>query len=56
VTVLFTDVKGSMELAEQMDPEEWSRIMNSFFQILSDGVAQERAFGAGRFCAGRLRL
>jgi class 3 adenylate cyclase len=23
VTVLFADVKGSMELAEQLDPEEW---------------------------------
>jgi hypothetical protein len=23
VTVLFTDVKGSMGLAEQVDPEEW---------------------------------
>ena len=23
VTVLFADVKGSMELEEQMDPEEW---------------------------------
>ena len=27
VTVLFADVKGSMELAEQVDPEEWHRIM-----------------------------
>ena len=26
VTVLFADVKGSMDLAEQLDPEEWSRI------------------------------
>ena len=25
VTVLFADVKGSMELAEQIDPEEWHR-------------------------------
>ena len=25
VTVLFADVKGSMELAEQLDPEEWHR-------------------------------
>jgi len=36
VTVLFADVKGSMELAEQVDPEEWHRIMDRFFQILSD--------------------
>jgi len=26
VTVLFADVKGSMDLAEQMDPEAWSAI------------------------------
>src|SRR5262245_31314281 len=38
VTVLFADVKGSMELAEQLDPEEWSRIMDRFFQLLADGV------------------
>ncbi len=38
VTVLFADVKGSMELAEQMDPEEWTAIMQRFFQILADGV------------------
>src|SRR5208282_2462790 len=38
VTVLFADVKGSMELAEQLDPEAWSQIMNRFFQILSEGV------------------
>src|SRR6266542_241898 len=38
VTVLFTDVKGSMGLAEQVDPEEWHRIMDRFFAILSEGV------------------
>src|SRR5271169_237811 len=38
VTVLFADVKGSMELAEQLDPEEWHRIMQRFFRMLSDGV------------------
>ena len=38
VTVLFADVKGSMELAEQVDPEEWHKIMDRFFAILSDGV------------------
>jgi class 3 adenylate cyclase len=27
VTVLFVDVKGSMELAEQLDPEAWSALM-----------------------------
>jgi class 3 adenylate cyclase/tetratricopeptide (TPR) repeat protein len=38
VTVLFADVKGSMELAEQVDPEEWHRILDRFFQILAEGV------------------
>jgi class 3 adenylate cyclase len=38
VTVLFADVKGSMDLAEQLDPEEWHKILDGFFQILTDGV------------------
>jgi class 3 adenylate cyclase len=38
VTVLFADVKGSMELAESVDPEEWHRILDRFFAILADGV------------------
>src|SRR5262249_51397666 len=38
VTVLFADVKGSMGLAEQVDPEEWHKILDRFFQILADGV------------------
>jgi class 3 adenylate cyclase len=44
VTVLFADVKGSMELAEQMDPEEWSGIMQGFFRILADGVERFEGF------------
>ncbi len=38
VTVLFADVQGSMDLAEGMDPEEWHRILNRFFEILTEGV------------------
>ena len=38
MTVLFADVKGSMELAEQLDPEEWHGIMDRFFQLLAEGV------------------
>src|SRR5437867_4296966 len=38
VTVLFADVKGSMELAEQLGPEDWHRIMDRFFQLLAEGV------------------
>jgi class 3 adenylate cyclase/tetratricopeptide (TPR) repeat protein len=40
VTVLFADVKGSMDLAEGQDPEEWRKIMQRFFSILADAVAK----------------
>jgi len=35
---MFADVKGSMELAEQLDPEAWHAILDRFFAILSAGV------------------
>jgi class 3 adenylate cyclase len=38
VTVFFADVKRSMDLAESVDPEEWHRILDGFFQILSEGI------------------
>ncbi len=38
VTVLFADVKGSMDLAEQVDAEAWHGILDRFFQILTEGV------------------
>jgi hypothetical protein len=38
VTVLFADVKGSMELAEQLDAEAWSQIMQRFFGIFCDAI------------------
>ena len=38
VTVLFADVLGSMALAEQSDPEQWQRMMEQLFAILSGGV------------------
>ncbi|MDJ0817096.1 MAG: adenylate/guanylate cyclase domain-containing protein [Desulfobacterales bacterium] len=38
VTVLFADVQGSMELAEQVDPEEWHAILDDFFRILAAGI------------------
>src|SRR2546428_12729065 len=44
VTVLFADVKGSMDLAEQLDPEVWSDIMQRFFRILADGVERFEGF------------
>ena len=44
VTVLFADVKGSMELAEQLDAEAFSRIMSRFFGILTEGVERFEGF------------
>jgi class 3 adenylate cyclase len=38
VTVLFADVKSSMELADSVDPKVRHRILDRFFQILADGV------------------
>ena len=38
VTVLFADVKGSMELAEQLDPEVFHRVMERFAALLAEGV------------------
>ena len=36
VTVLFADVKSSMELAQQIDPERWHVIPNRYFEILTE--------------------
>jgi class 3 adenylate cyclase len=38
VTVLFADIQRSMELAEELDAEEWHHILDRFFSILSEGV------------------
>jgi hypothetical protein len=38
ITVLFADVKGSMTLAERLDPEQWFRVVEDFFQVVADGV------------------
>jgi class 3 adenylate cyclase/tetratricopeptide (TPR) repeat protein len=38
VTVLFADVRGSMDLAGLLDPEAWHGILDRFFTILNDGV------------------
>jgi len=35
---MFADIKGSMDLAEQLDPEEWHEILDRFFEILGEGV------------------
>jgi class 3 adenylate cyclase/tetratricopeptide (TPR) repeat protein len=38
VTVLFADVRSSLELSSGVDPEEWHRTLDRFFHILSEGV------------------
>ena len=38
VTVLFCDVVGSTTLAESMDPEAWTRIMNTVFKQLNEPI------------------
>src|SRR5262249_28750212 len=38
VTVLFADVKGSMDMAEQLDPEEWHGVIDRCLYLLADGV------------------
>jgi class 3 adenylate cyclase/tetratricopeptide (TPR) repeat protein len=40
VTVLFADVSGSMDLAEQQDPEEWRKVMQRFYSLLAESVAR----------------
>jgi adenylate cyclase len=40
VTVLFADVKGSMDLAEALDAEDWAALVKQLFQLLSDGVTR----------------
>jgi class 3 adenylate cyclase/tetratricopeptide (TPR) repeat protein len=38
VTVLFADVKGSMELAQQIDAEDWHSILDRCFQLMAESV------------------
>ncbi len=38
VTALFADVVGSTTLAEQMDPEDWTQIINEAFDLMSRAV------------------
>ena len=38
VTVLFADIKGSMDLSRSVDVEQWWAIMQRFFSLVCDGV------------------
>ncbi len=40
ITILFADVKGSTAIAEQLDPEEWTEIMNGAFERLIPAIAR----------------
>jgi adenylate cyclase len=38
VTVMFVDLKGSLALSEQLDPEVWHRLLDRFFSLLASAV------------------
>jgi class 3 adenylate cyclase len=38
VTALFADIVGSTTLAEQMDPEDWTQVINEAFELMSGAV------------------
>ncbi len=38
VTVLFADMAGSTRIANELDAEEWHRILDEFFSILSEEI------------------
>jgi len=38
VTALFADVVGSTTLAEQLDEEDWTQIINEAFDLMSKAV------------------
>jgi len=38
VTALFCDVKGSTALAEKMDPEEWTEVIDGAFKVLTPPI------------------
>jgi class 3 adenylate cyclase/tetratricopeptide (TPR) repeat protein len=38
VTVVFVDLKSSLELSTGLDPEDWHRIMDHFFDLLARGI------------------
>ena len=38
VSALFADVVGSTGLAEQMDPEDWTQMINGAFELMSQAV------------------
>ena len=43
VTILFSDVKGSTAMAEDLDPEDWLEIMDGAFDVLIGRSTATRA-------------
>jgi class 3 adenylate cyclase/tetratricopeptide (TPR) repeat protein len=41
VTVLFADIRHSMELQEELDPEEWHEIMDRFFELVTGEIHRQ---------------
>ncbi|MFQ5479520.1 MAG: adenylate/guanylate cyclase domain-containing protein, partial [Candidatus Binatia bacterium] len=46
VTALFADIKGSMELMEDLDPEEARRVIDPALQLMMDGVHRYEGYVA----------
>ena len=38
ITILHIDVKGSMDMAQALDPEQWYRVIEDYVQIVADAV------------------
>lgn len=43
LTLLFADVRGSTTLAEQLDPHEFSQLMNRFYNVATDALVKTDA-------------
>jgi hypothetical protein len=53
-TIRAADVKGSMELAEQLDPKEWSQIVQRFLTSpRSFGAASKKSCSTSRAAGNR---
>jgi Double zinc ribbon len=48
VTALFADIKGSMELMEDLDPEEARAIVDPALKLMIDAVQRYGGYGAPR--------
>ena len=55
VTVLFADVKGSMDLAESIDAEDWHTILERFFARLTAVVPSATSLGTAALM-GAMRI